>query len=104
MQRHVPDAEIIDSWKEISGYLNHDIRTLQRWERTRGLPVRRMPGGDKPGVYALQSELDAWRRSRGIHFAASTDTEPSPPPSLAVLPFLNLARGEERSILRGWLG
>jgi len=95
MQRPGPDAEIIDSWKEISRYLNYDIRTLQRWERTRGLPVRRMPGGAKPGVYALKSELDAWRRSGGIHSASAEDAGAERPPSIAVLPFLNLARGEE---------
>ena len=93
MQRSSPGTEVLDSWKEISRYLNRDIRTLQRWERTKGLPVRRMPGGDKPGVYAVKSELDRWRRSRGIHVASVEEAAPAsaPPPSVAVLPFLNLA-------------
>jgi hypothetical protein len=60
-----PDSEVLQSWKDVSRYLNSDIRTLQRWERTRGLPIRRMPGGTKPRVYAIKSELDRWRRSGG---------------------------------------
>src|SRR5271157_2074659 len=59
--------ERLDSWKEIGSYLGRDVRTVQRWERTRGLPVRRLPGGDMARVYALKPELDAWRNSRGIH-------------------------------------
>jgi serine/threonine-protein kinase len=97
MQQSGPDAQVIDSWKEISRYLNRDVRTLQRWERTRGLPVRRMPGGAKPGVYAVRSELDAWRRTRGIHLASAEDAgaAPATPPSVAVLPFLNLGCDQE---------
>ncbi len=95
MQRSAPDADILESWKEISEYLNHDIRTLQRWEHTRGLPVRRMPGGTKPGVYAIKAEMDAWRRRRGVHLASAVDDGEAPAPSVAVLPFLNLA-GEKQ--------
>ena len=39
-------------------YLNSDVRTLQRWERTRGLPIRRMPGGTGRASIAIKSELD----------------------------------------------
>jgi TolB-like protein/Tfp pilus assembly protein PilF len=60
-------TERLESWKEIASYLNRDVRTVQRWERTKGLPVRRLPGGDMARVYALRSELDAWWSSRGIH-------------------------------------
>ena len=97
MQRPGPEPEVIDSWKEISRYLSRDVRTLQRWERTKGLPVRRMPGGARPGVYALKPELDAWRRSRRIHLASAEDAgaTPATPPSVAVLPFLNLAGDQE---------
>jgi serine/threonine-protein kinase len=56
--------------------------------------VRRLPGGDKPGVYALKPELDAWRLKRGIHQAGPEDALASPP-SVAVLPFLNLGRDDE---------
>ncbi len=31
-----------------------------RWAQTRGLPIRRIPGGKVATVYALKSELDRW--------------------------------------------
>ena len=42
----VPSAEDrLDSWKEIAAYLRKGLRTVQRWERTEGLPVRRLAQG-----------------------------------------------------------
>jgi len=54
------------------------VRTVQRWERTKGLPVRRLPGGDMARVYALKSELDAWWSSRGIHLLPESELPPVP--------------------------
>ena len=54
----------LDSWKEIGEYLKRDVRTVQRWEQTRGLPVRRVPGGGHAAVHALKSELDVWLENR----------------------------------------
>lgn len=54
----------LDSWKEIAAYLQRDVRTLQRWEKAAGLPVRRM---QKPGlraVYAYTADLDEWLRDQ----------------------------------------
>src|SRR5439155_22306038 len=34
----------LSSWKEIAEYLNVSIRTAQAWERSRGMPVHRVPG------------------------------------------------------------
>jgi Tol biopolymer transport system component len=65
----------LESWKEIASYLNRDVRTVQRWEQTKGLPVRRLPGGEMARVYALRPELDAWWNSRGIHLASEPETE-----------------------------
>jgi Tol biopolymer transport system component len=63
----------LDSWKEIAGYLKRDVRTVQRWERDFGLPVQRLPGGPKAGVFAMRAELDRWLESnpesRGGHAA-----------------------------------
>jgi Tol biopolymer transport system component len=58
----------LDSWKEIAEYLKRDVRTVQRWEQTRGLPVRRVPGGGHAAVYALQPELEAWLNEEPRHF------------------------------------
>src|SRR5512136_2661023 len=55
----------LDSWKEIAVYLGRDVSTVQRWERSRGLPVRRIQGGKRGAVYALKSELDAWKYQDG---------------------------------------
>ena len=42
----------LDSWKEIATFLNRGVRTVQRWEATEGLPVRRHQHRiiKKPGV------------------------------------------------------
>jgi len=34
-------GEYLDSWKSIASYLGREVRTVQRWENTEGLPVRR---------------------------------------------------------------
>jgi TolB-like protein len=87
-------GERLESWKEIGTYLNRTARTVQRWERTKGLPVRRLPGGEMARVYALRSELDAWRSSRGIHLQEAALT-PASLPSIAVLPFTNMSADKE---------
>ena len=89
-------CEVIDSWKEIAAYLKRDVRTVMRWEHTRGLPVRRLPGGPKSAVYATKPELDAWRESAGNTFCEERaqpehSSSSSPAPSIAVLPFVNLS-------------
>ncbi|MGH9628855.1 MAG: hypothetical protein ACRD7E_11070, partial [Bryobacteraceae bacterium] len=58
-QASTPDDRL-NSWKEIGEYLKRDVRTVQRWEQTRGLPVRRVPGKGHAAVYAFKLELDAW--------------------------------------------
>jgi TolB-like protein/Tfp pilus assembly protein PilF len=50
----------LESWGEIAAYLRRDVRTVQRWERYHGLPVRRLQVGKLATVYAYRSELDKW--------------------------------------------
>jgi tetratricopeptide (TPR) repeat protein len=50
----------LDSWKEIASFLHRDARTVRRWERERRLPVHRVPGGERSGVFAYVSELESW--------------------------------------------
>jgi Tol biopolymer transport system component len=60
-----PPAEgRLDSWKEIASYLRRDVRTVQRWEKTEGLPVRRHLHDSLGSVYAYRHELDAWLAGR----------------------------------------
>lgn len=54
------NGERIDSWKDISAYLGRDVSTVIRWEKERGLPVHRIPGGQRQGVFAYRQELDKW--------------------------------------------
>jgi len=65
----------LESWGEIAAYLRRDIRTVQRWERFHGLPVRRLVIGKQGQVYAYRSELDAWVRKR----QPGLDEDPSEP-------------------------
>ena len=58
------DVGRLDSWKEIANHLKRDERTVKRWEESRGLPVRRIPG-KRSGVYAFKSEIDSWLSSGG---------------------------------------
>jgi len=50
----------LDSWKEIASFFGRDERTVKRWERSRSLPVRRIPGGERGGVFAYTAELTRW--------------------------------------------
>src|SRR6267143_782704 len=52
------------SWKEIAAHLGREVRTVQRWETTEGLPVHRHEHQKKSTVYAYASELDEWIRKR----------------------------------------
>lgn len=98
-----PSADVLDSWKAIAGYLGRDVRTVIRWERSRGLPVHRLPGGPKASVYALRSEVEAWRKRRAIHAVGREQDEtapaaPAPKPassSVAVLPLANPSADKE---------
>jgi serine/threonine-protein kinase len=77
-------GERLESWKEIAAYLDREVRTVQRWATTRGLPVHRLPGGGRrPRVFSLKSEVDRWLRAGAPEARGDV-------PSVAVLPFQNL--------------
>jgi TolB-like protein/Tfp pilus assembly protein PilF len=61
-----PSERRLDSWKEIATYLGRDVTTVQRWERQEGMPVHRHLHHKRGSVYALSSELDAWRQGRNL--------------------------------------
>ncbi len=61
------DEPRLESWGEIASYLRREIRTVQRWEKYQGLPVRRLQIGKLGSVYAYRSELDKWYRERQPH-------------------------------------
>jgi concanavalin A-like lectin/glucanase superfamily protein len=58
---NLPDLDDrLDSWKEIAAFLRRTVRTVQRWEKTAGLPVRRGRPGQRRAVVASKAELSAW--------------------------------------------
>src|SRR6266481_1533168 len=59
----LPDKKL-DSWGEIASYLGREVRTVQRWETTEGLPVHRHEHKKKSTVCSYAGELDAWIKSR----------------------------------------
>jgi hypothetical protein len=52
--------QIFSGWKNIAQYLGMGVRTVQRYERQLGLPIRRPAGEARGTVVATKSELDAW--------------------------------------------
>lgn len=84
--------DILQGWKDIAAYVSRDVRTVKRWEKQRGLPVRRMPGEGRANVYALIPELDHWLSAGGsVESEAEAAAEPdldldaedAPTPALA---------------------
>src|SRR5271168_4672127 len=71
-QPHGPNEGRLDSWKKIAVYLKRDITTVQRWEKREGMPVHRHLHDKMGSVYAFQSELDSWTRSRDLNALAAS--------------------------------
>jgi len=57
------DSARLTGWKEIANHLGVTVRTAQLWEKSRGLPVQRLPGGGKPSVFSTTEELETWIQS-----------------------------------------
>lgn len=69
-----PEKTLV-SWKEIASFLERAERTVKRWERDRGLPVHRVPGGGRGGVFAYAEELRGWLLGEQGRAAQSSDEE-----------------------------
>ncbi|HEV2297341.1 MAG TPA: hypothetical protein VGR72_02355 [Candidatus Acidoferrales bacterium] len=57
-------SDRLDGWKSISAFLNRDVRTAQRWERTEHLPIHRPANSKRGSVFAFKSEIDEWWKNR----------------------------------------
>ena len=53
--------QYLHGWRDIASYLGRSVRAAQRWEKQLGLPVHRLPTQAGYAIYAIPSELDAWR-------------------------------------------
>jgi len=60
----IPATTSLQGWKEIATYVKRGVRTVQRWERTSGLPVRRARPSHRSPVFAFPEELEHWLHSR----------------------------------------
>ena len=60
VQQRPAQPKILGGWKEIAAYLKKSVRSVQRYEREYGLPIRRPQGHARTGVIATIAELDAW--------------------------------------------
>ena len=59
------DPRLLTCWKDIANYLGKGVRTVQRWEREYGLPVRRPSGVHyKSAVIAHARDLDGWMEAQ----------------------------------------
>jgi len=56
--------QILNGWKEISAYVQRGVRTAQRWEAGRGMPVHRPALQDTRAVVSFSDELDVWIAGR----------------------------------------
>ena len=61
------EVDILDTWKEIAGYVRKDIRTCQRWEKELDFPIYRLKDSPKSRVYSYKDEIDAWIKDKGIN-------------------------------------
>ena len=72
--RHTTDHRL-DSWKEIAAFFGRGERTVRRWEKERGLPAHRVPGGARGGVFAYTTELREWLKGPGTGLLAAEESD-----------------------------
>jgi TolB-like protein/Flp pilus assembly protein TadD len=82
MQQPGLDEEgLLEGWKAIADHLNKTERTVQRWEKNKSLPVRRLKAGspeEQGRVFAYKTELDAWWKEMLTRPDVIVDLPPDP--------------------------
>jgi excisionase family DNA binding protein len=73
---HLRPRRLLQSWKEIAGYLGVTVRTVQRWEKESDLPIHRQGNGRKARVVAYSDELDGWLQQEPQEEVALLQTLP----------------------------
>jgi TolB-like protein len=89
-----PQARL-DSWKEVAAFFRREVRTVQLWEKSEGLPVRRQYHKKAGSVFAYRHELEAWWIARSAAIAGFGKSSEPPIPSLKA----KTVRAPERSNL-----
>jgi tetratricopeptide (TPR) repeat protein/TolB-like protein len=75
--KHAQEGKL-ESWKQIAVFFDREVRTVQRWEETEAMPVRRHRHRKLGSVYAYQSELRAWWEERGQRTEAGSTATQAP--------------------------
>ena len=73
-----PIDDLLDGWKAIADHLGKTERTVQRWEKGKGLPVRRLQADspeEQPRVFAYKSEIDSWWKVHQTKLRESLEKE-----------------------------
>src|ERR1700733_7587077 len=88
----------LDSWKEIAAFFGRDERTVRRWEKERGLPAHRVPGGGRGGVFAYTDELREWLKGRAEELDSDSGGIRAVPENhgIAVMPTPGLSKSRQR--------
>jgi Tol biopolymer transport system component len=91
----------LDGWEAISVYLGWHVRTVIRWEKQKGLPVHRVPGGKRQPVFAYRHEIDRWfEESGGAGLMASSTPAQREQDAASKLPAaLSLKRRIKRPVI-----
>jgi uncharacterized damage-inducible protein DinB len=80
--------QILSSWKEIAAFFGRGVRTVQRWEKDKGLPVFRPSSAAQNIVFARSSELAFWMESARTEAPAQANSAAgevsAPPPFPAI--------------------
>lgn len=98
-------SQFLSGWKEIANYLGKGVRTVQRYERQLGLPVRRPAGKPWGSVVAVRAELDGWVKASPIRevFRLRSASPEYPSPAQAIKKGMSeLAQLREQMSMR-WL-
>jgi hypothetical protein len=84
MKTTIPDhPTVLSSWKDIAHYAGKGVRTVQRWDRDFGLPVRRPVGSlKKSQVLLYPCDLDAWLAQRALQHRLKGEAAPTHRPGL----------------------
>lgn len=90
MAKEEGSRRLLSSWKEVAAHLGCDKRTCYRWEKSLGLPVRRVEGASRSRVFAYADEIDRWRAER-LGRGHGPEDRPAPKAAAKVLPFVGLA-------------
>jgi TolB-like protein/Tfp pilus assembly protein PilF len=105
------DEDLLEGWKAIADHLNKTERTVQRWEKGKALPVRRLKAGspDEQGrVFAYKKELDAWWKEvlstpdAGADLASDPEIAPTQPADLSPVEKQLTRYRNERLTRRRW--